>query len=189
MGGGGLHVCSLSVNRLLFWMNVCTAFDNSIFWAWFIWESPNSKVLIYLKKLWWLKKLKITVLCSIYKRQFKRKWEAFSLVNPQTHLESVIILDRNRSYLSELQLRRNVAYTIVCRLSPTKKWAGILASTTLLLMLILNEYIYFFINWTLRMSDNLPERVQILCHAHIICITVLYWKTELSAVKYFAICS
>jgi hypothetical protein len=36
-----------------------------------------------------------------------------------------------------------------------------------------NIYIYFFINWTLRMSDNLPERVQILCHAHIICITVL----------------
>ena len=36
------------------------------------------------------------------------------------------------------------------------------------------EYIFiFFINWTLRMSDNLPERVQILCHAHIICITVL----------------
>jgi hypothetical protein len=34
-------------------------------------------------------------------------------------------------------------------------------------------YIYFFINWTLRMSDNLPERVQILCHVHIICITVL----------------
>jgi hypothetical protein len=30
-----------------------------------------------------------------------------------------------------------------------------------------------FINWTLRMSDNLPERVQILCHAHIIYITVL----------------
>ena len=35
------------------------------------------------------------------------------------------------------------------------------------------EYISFFINWTLRMSDILPERVQILCHAHIICITVL----------------
>ena len=34
-------------------------------------------------------------------------------------------------------------------------------------------YIYIFINWTLRMSNNLPERVQILCHAHIICITVL----------------
>ena len=33
--------------------------------------------------------------------------------------------------------------------------------------------IYIFISWTLRMSDNLPERVQILCHAHIICITVL----------------
>jgi cellobiose-specific phosphotransferase system component IIC len=36
-----------------------------------------------------------------------------------------------------------------------------------------NIYIFLFINWTLRMSDNLPERVQILCHAHIICITVL----------------
>ena len=31
---------------------------------------------------------------------------------------------------------------------------------------------FFFINWTLRMSDNLPERVQILDHAHIIGITV-----------------
>ena len=30
----------------------------------------------------------------------------------------------------------------------------------------------FFINWTLRMNDNLPERVQILGHAHIICITL-----------------
>ena len=30
----------------------------------------------------------------------------------------------------------------------------------------------FFINWTVRMSDNLPERAQILSHAHIICITV-----------------
>ena len=50
--------------------------------------------------------------------------------------------------------------------------------TNLFLAIILmwytrNIYIYFFINWTLRMSDNLPERVQILCHAHIICITVL----------------
>jgi hypothetical protein len=33
-------------------------------------------------------------------------------------------------------------------------------------------YIFFFINWTLRMSDNLPERVQILSHAHILCIIV-----------------
>jgi hypothetical protein len=32
---------------------------------------------------------------------------------------------------------------------------------------------FFFIHWTLCMSDNLPERVQILCHTHIICITVL----------------
>ena len=36
------------------------------------------------------------------------------------------------------------------------------------------EYIFicFLINWTLRMSDNLPERVQILGHAHILCFTV-----------------
>ena len=60
------------------------------------------------------------VLCSIYKRQFKRKWEASSLIYPQTHLESVIILDRNRSYLSELQLRRNLAYKTLGLLSPTK---------------------------------------------------------------------
>ena len=45
------------------------------------------------------------------------------------------------------------------------------------------EYIYFFfINWTLRMSDYLPERVQIF-------FALLYGRTELSAVKYFAICS
>ena len=31
---------------------------------------------------------------------------------------------------------------------------------------------FFFINWTVRMSNNLPERVQILGHAHILCITV-----------------
>jgi hypothetical protein len=28
------------------------------------------------------------------------------------------------------------------------------------------------LNWTVRMSDNLSERVQILGHTHIICITV-----------------
>jgi hypothetical protein len=33
------------------------------------------------------------------------------------------------------------------------------------------EYI-FFINWTVHMSDNLCERIQILGHMHIICITV-----------------
>jgi hypothetical protein len=31
---------------------------------------------------------------------------------------------------------------------------------------------FFFINWTVCMSDNLPEIVQILGHAHIIYITV-----------------
>ena len=35
------------------------------------------------------------------------------------------------------------------------------------------EYIFIlFINWTLSMGDNLPERVKILGHAHILCITV-----------------
>jgi hypothetical protein len=72
-----------------------------------------------------------------YKRQFKRKWEGSSLIYPQTHLESVIILDQNRSYLSELQLRRNLAYKTLGLLSATKKWAGILSSTTLRLRLIL----------------------------------------------------
>jgi hypothetical protein len=31
-----------------------------------------------------------------YKRQFKRKWEGSSVIFPQTHLESVIILDQNK---------------------------------------------------------------------------------------------
>ena len=35
-----------------------------------------------------------------------------------------------------------------------------------------NIFLFFFINWTLRISDNLPERVEILGHAHILCITV-----------------
>jgi hypothetical protein len=35
-----------------------------------------------------------------------------------------------------------------------------------------NIFLFFFINWTLRMSDNLPERIQILGHSHILCITV-----------------
>jgi hypothetical protein len=43
----------------------------------------------------------------------------------------------------------------------------------ILMWYIRNADIFFVINWTLHMSDNLPERVKILCHAHIICITVL----------------
>jgi hypothetical protein len=39
-------------------------------------------------------------------------------------------------------------------------------------MYFLLASVIFFINWIVRMSDNLPERVQILGHAHIICITV-----------------
>jgi hypothetical protein len=73
------------VNGLLFLMNICTAFDNKYFELCDI-ESLNSKVLISLRKLQRCKKLKRTVLCSIYKGQFKRKWEASSLVNPQIHL-------------------------------------------------------------------------------------------------------
>jgi hypothetical protein len=41
----------------------------------------------------------------------------------------------------------------------------------------------FFINWTVRMSDNLPERVQILGHAHIICITV--WENRIICCQIF----
>ena len=52
-----------------------------------------------------------------------------------------------------------------------------------------NIFLFFLINWTLCIGDNLPERVQILGHAHIICITVPYGTTEIFAVKYFAICS
>jgi hypothetical protein len=38
----------------------------------------------------------------------------------------------------------------------------------LLQFLCCKHGIYLFINWTVRMSDNLPERVQIFGHAHII---------------------
>jgi hypothetical protein len=126
-------------------MNVCTAFDNSIFWAWFIWESPNSKVLIYLQKLWWLKKLKITVLCSTsgswcYQLPCsKQKWlhcPKMSLivipifVHPVCHKSLEQSRQRHQKY-------QNLAYKILGLLSPIKKWAGILASTTLRLRLIL----------------------------------------------------
>ena len=43
----------------------------------------------------------------------------------------------------------------------------------IILMWCTRNIFFFFINWTLCMSHNLPERVQILCHAHIIYITVL----------------
>jgi hypothetical protein len=48
MGGGG-YVSS--VNRLLLLMNVCTAFDSKIFWAWFLYpRSPKGEggILFYL---------------------------------------------------------------------------------------------------------------------------------------------
>jgi hypothetical protein len=74
------------------------------------------------------KDLAQNVLCSIYKWQFKRKWEVSSLIYPQTNLESFIILHRKRSYFSELQLLRNLEYKILDILSPTKKWPGIFGS-------------------------------------------------------------
>ena len=40
-----------------------------------------------------------------------------------------------------------------------------------------------FINWTVHMSDNLPERVQILGHTHIICITV--WENRIFCCQIF----
>jgi cellobiose-specific phosphotransferase system component IIC len=51
-------------------------------------------------------------------------------------------------------------------------WTNFFFWAIILMWYTQNIYIFFFINWTLRMSDNLPERVQILGHAHIICITV-----------------
>jgi hypothetical protein len=41
----------------------------------------------------------------------------------------------------------------------------------------------FFINWTVCMNDNLPERVQILGHAHIIYITV--WENRIICCQIF----
>ena len=38
------------------------------------------------------------------------------------------------------------------------------------------------------MSDNLPERVQILCHAHIICITVLENRILISNINRVTTC-
>ena len=46
-----------------------------------------------------------------------------------------------------------------------------------------NISIFFFINWTLRMSDNLPQRVQILGHTHIICITL--WENRIVCCQIF----
>jgi hypothetical protein len=40
------------------------------------------------------------------------------------------------------------------------------------IILMWNIFLFFLINWTLCIGDNLPERVQILGHAHILCITI-----------------
>jgi hypothetical protein len=117
-------------------MNVCTAFDSKYFEP-ALFESFQITKFQYLSENCDGAKHQRELSFVRYKRQFKRKWDGSSLIYPQTHLESVITLDQNRSYLSELQLRRNFAYKTLGLLSPTKKWAGILASTTLRLRLIL----------------------------------------------------
>ena len=44
-------------------------------------------------------------------------------------------------------------------------------------------FLFFFINWALLMSDNLPKRVQILDHVHIFCITV--WENRIICCQIF----
>jgi hypothetical protein len=51
------------------------------------------------------------------------------------------------------------------------------------IILIIYIFLFFSINWTLCMSDNLLERVQILGHVHIICITV--WENRIICCQIF----
>jgi hypothetical protein len=79
-------------------------------------------------------------------------------------------------------LYRNLS--VSCRVNYLFFWGGgaiILMWYTLNIFLLASDI--FFINWTVRMSDNLPERVQILCHAHIICITV--WQNRIICCQIF----
>ena len=167
-----------SVNHLLFLMNVCTAFDSKIFWARSFWESPSKKVLISLRKLWWCKKLNGTVLCSMCKRQFKRKWETSSLINLQSHLEFVIILDRNRSYLSDVILHikywvfypqlshdRNFSqYNFTCRLilNVSNVLVFSLVSDVLVFSLVSNVLIFSLVSNVLVFSLVSLSRIGIL---------------------------
>ena len=82
-----------SVIRLLFLVKVGTAFDNKIFWAWLFGESPNSKVLTFSENYGGAENLRELSSVRYISGNSRGKWEASSLVNPQTHLESVIILD------------------------------------------------------------------------------------------------
>jgi hypothetical protein len=61
------------------------------------------------------------------------------------------------------------------KLSFTRLWSAIIGTKQP--KVNQRNIFFFFIIWTLHMSHNLPERVQILCHAHIICITVLENRT------------
>ena len=45
-------------------------------------------------------------------------------------------------------------------------WTNFFLFVIILMWYSRNIFLFFFINWTLRMSDNLPERVQILGYAH-----------------------
>ena len=129
--GGGRYVPS--VNHLLFLLNVCTASDNNIFWSCFFWESLQIVKFYYLSEY-----------CGgannsvLYTTDSSRESRSV-LPCISTQHESVIILDRNISYLSELHIRRNLASKVLYHLSQTTKWPWILASATLLLRLMLNE--------------------------------------------------
>jgi hypothetical protein len=63
-----------------------------------------------------------------------------------------------------------ISRSVSCRVNHFFSGAIILMWYTRNICLLPSDIV--FINWTVRMSDNLPERVQILGHAHIICITV-----------------
>jgi hypothetical protein len=84
------------------------------------------------------------------------------LIYPQTHLESVFILDRNISFFSELQSPRNFGYKVLDRLSPTTKCPEILTSTTFLLVTNVSNVLVFLV-WLSRlfqrfMTDFILER-------------------------------
>jgi hypothetical protein len=51
------------------------------------------------------------------------------------------------------------------------------------LMWYTQNFFFFFFNWTLRMSDNLTVRVEILGHVHIICITL--WENRIICCQIF----
>jgi hypothetical protein len=123
---------------------------------------------------WWKKN--IYILCVPHKNNCKKKVGS----HDRKQTDSSIIIVRNVCVLTSASMifylffMRSWSAIIGPKLFFTRLWSAIIGTKQPKVNQSPTEYIYFFfINWTLRMSDNLPERVQILCHAHIICITVL----------------